>query len=149
MQELERHFLSLASRICELALQNERKEEHSLMDRIIAYIDSNYMDHALSLEAISCKYSISVSYFSRSFKDQMGINFVQYIWQKRMMAVMNDLTSTNDPLKDIIQRVGYLDTPNFIRKFKKETGLTPGQYRKLYSQTESSEPPMSDSADVG
>lgn len=149
LQELERHFLSLASRICELALHNERKEEHSLMDRIIAYIDSNYMDHSLSLEAISCKYSISVSHFSRSFKDQMGINFVQYIWQKRMMAVMNDLTSTNDPLKDIIQRVGYLDTPNFIRKFKKETGLTPGQYRKLYSQVESSEPPISESVDVG
>ena len=149
LQELERHFLSLASRICELALQNERKEEHSLMDRIIAYIDSNYMDHALSLEAISCKYSISVSYFSRSFKDQMGINFVQYIWQKRMMAVMNDLTSTNDPLKDIIQRVGYLDTPNFIRKFKKETGLTPGQYRKLYSPAEPNDPPLSNSADVG
>ncbi|CAM4486057.1 helix-turn-helix domain-containing protein [Paenibacillus phoenicis] len=149
LQELERHFLGLASRICELALHNERKEEHSLMDRIIAYIDSNYMDHSLSLEAISCKYSISVSHFSRSFKDQMGINFVQYIWQKRMMAVMNDLTSTNDPLKDIIQRVGYLDTPNFIRKFKKETGLTPGQYRKLYSQVESSNPPISDSADVG
>lgn len=149
LQELERHFLSLASRICELALHNERKEEHSLMDRIIAYIDSNYMDHSLSLEAISCKYSISVSHFSRSFKDQMGINFVQYIWQKRMMAVMNDLTSTNDPLKDIIQRVGYLDTPNFIRKFKKETGLTPGQYRKLYSQVESSNPPISESVDVG
>lgn len=149
LQELERHFLSLASRICELALHNERKEEHSLMDRIIAYIDSNYMDHSLSLEAISCKYSISVSHFSRSFKDQMGINFVQYIWQKRMMAVMNDLTSTNDPLKDIIQRVGYLDTPNFIRKFKKETGLTPGQYRKLYSQVESSEPAISESVDVG
>ncbi len=149
LQELERHFLSLASRICELALHNERKEEHSLMDRIIAYIDSNYMDHSLSLEAISCKYSISVSHFSRSFKDQMGINFVQYIWQKRMMAVMNDLTSTNDSLKDIIQRVGYLDTPNFIRKFKKETGLTPGQYRKLYSQAESSNPPISDSADAG
>ncbi|MGG6310879.1 helix-turn-helix domain-containing protein [Paenibacillus macerans] len=148
LEELKLHYLNLASRICDLALQNEKKEEHSLMDRIVAYLDSNYMDHALSLEAISCKYSISVSYFSRSFKDQMGINFVQYIWQKRMMAVMNDLTSTSDPLKDIIQRVGYLDTPNFIRKFKKETGLTPGQYRKLYSQAVSSEPPLSDAADA-
>ena len=29
--------------------------------------------------------------------------------------------------------VGYLDTPNFIRKFKKETGYTPGQYRKMFA----------------
>ncbi len=63
----------------------------------------------------------------------MGINFVQYVWRKRIEAAIAELTTTTDPLKDIIQRVGYLDTPNFIRKFKKETGHTPGQYRKLYS----------------
>lgn len=133
LEELNRHFLSLAARICSLVEQNEEKEEHTLMDRIVEYIDSHYMDNALSLEAISCKYSISVSYFSRSFKDKVGINFVQYISQKRMEAAIDQLTTTNDPLKEIIQRVGYLDTPNFIRKFKKETGYTPGQYRKLYS----------------
>jgi two-component system response regulator YesN len=133
LEQLNRHFLNLAARICSLVEQNEKKEEHSLMDQIVEYIDSHYMDHSLSLETISCKYSISVSYFSRSFKDKMGINFVQYVWRKRIEAAIAELTTTNDPLKDIIQRVGYLDTPNFIRKFKKETGHTPGQYRKLYS----------------
>lgn len=136
LEELKQHFLSLASRLCAIVERKEKTEEHSLIEQVITYIDSHYMDHSLSLEMVACKYSISVSYFSRFFKEQMGINFVQYIWQKRMNAVINELVTTNDPLKDIIQRVGYLDTPNFIRKFKKETGLTPGQYRKLYSQAE-------------
>ncbi|GIQ66905.1 hypothetical protein PACILC2_54730 [Paenibacillus cisolokensis] len=63
----------------------------------------------------------------------MGLNFSQYVWQKRVEEVKRQLTSTSDSLKDIITRVGYLDTPNFIRKFKKETGYTPGQYRKMHS----------------
>ncbi|WP_306304772.1 helix-turn-helix domain-containing protein [Paenibacillus pini] len=67
----------------------------------------------------------------------MGLNFIQYIWQNRMEEVMHQLKTTNDPLKDIILKVGYMDTPNFIRKFKKETGYTPGQYRKMFSQSDS------------
>lgn len=133
LDELYRHCLNLITHVCDQVEWKEEKETRSLMDQIIQYIDAHYMDHSLSLEEISYKYSISMSYFSRSFKEKVGINFVQYIWQKRMAAVITDLTTTNDPLKDIIQRVGYLDTPNFIRRFKKETGHTPGQYRKLFS----------------
>ncbi|WP_138494973.1 helix-turn-helix domain-containing protein [Paenibacillus pinistramenti] len=132
--ELSLQLRALCSRICLWVEQNEKKEEHSLMDEIISYIDSSYMDHALSLESISSKYSISVSHFSRSFKESAGTNFVQYIWQKRIADAIHKLTTTNEPLKDIILTVGYQDTPNFIRKFKKETGHTPGQYRKLFSQ---------------
>ncbi|MNC57066.1 DNA-binding transcriptional regulator AraC [compost metagenome] len=47
-----------------------------------------------------------------------------------MDEVIRLLENTSAPLKEIIGQVGYLDAPNFIRKFKKETGLTPGQYRK-------------------
>ncbi|GBF72243.1 AraC family transcriptional regulator [Paenibacillus sp. 598K] len=133
LDELYRHCLQLVGHVCDQVEWKEEKEAHSLMDQIITYIDEHYMDHTLSLEEISYKYSISMSYFSRSFKETVGINFVQYIWKKRMAAVITDLTTTSDPLKDIIQRVGYHDAPSFIRRFKKETGHTPIQYRKLFS----------------
>ncbi len=133
--ELEEGFLRLANRICEQVEQKEETEAHTLMDTIVAYIDEHYADHSLSLETISHNYSISMSYFSRSFKEKVGVNFVQYIWQKRMAAAIVELTTTDEPLKEIIQRIGYQDTPNFIRKFKKETGHTPGQYRKLFADS--------------
>lgn len=75
----------------------------------------------------------------------MGLNFIQYVWQKRLEEVIHQLRTTSDPLKDIILRVGYQDTPNFTRKFKKETGYTPGQYRKLFSET--GQPPASSDPD--
>ncbi|NGZ77799.1 AraC family transcriptional regulator [Saccharibacillus sp. VR-M41] len=131
--ELEPYFLELVDRLCERIEQKEECEAHTLMDKIVAYIDEHYADHSLSLETISHHYSISMSYFSRSFKEKVGTNFVQYIWQKRMEAAIVELTTTDEPLKEIILRIGYHDAPNFIRKFKKETGHTPGQYRKLFS----------------
>ncbi|GKS09526.1 hypothetical protein YDYSY3_05260 [Paenibacillus chitinolyticus] len=130
-EEFEAICLDLAGRICLQVERDRTKEEHSLMDRIVGYIDKHFMEHTLSLEVVSAEYGISPSYLSRTFKEKTGINFIQYIWQKRMNEVMHQLKTTNDPLKEIIVRVGYLDTPNFIRKFKKETGYTPGQYRTL------------------
>jgi len=131
LEDTEHKLNGLAGQICAQVERNTETEQHSLMDDIVAYVDQQYADYTLSLEHIALKYSISTSYLSRSFKEKTGLNFSQYISRCRMDEVIRLLLSTNAPLKDIIERVGYLDTPNFIRKFKKETGLTPGQYRKL------------------
>jgi AraC-like DNA-binding protein len=134
LDELEGGLLKLASQICEQVEQDNHKEEQSIIDRIVAYIDEHYMDNALSLETVAFEFGISPSHVSRSFKEKVGLNFIQYVWQKRVEEVKHQLKTTSDPLKDIILKVGYLDAPNFIRKFKKETGYTPGQYRKMFSQ---------------
>lgn len=133
LEELENRLLSLASAICEQVEQNTETSEPSLMDDILAYVDKQFADYTLSLEHVALKFAISTSYLSRSFKDKTGSNFSQYIWQRRMDEVIRLLQSTSAPLKEIIEQVGYLDAPNFIRKFKKETGLTPGQYRKEHA----------------
>lgn len=134
LDEFERSLLDLASQICSQVEQDNQQEEQSVIDRIVAYIDAHYTDNSLSLESVAFEFGISPSHVSRSFKEKMGLNFIQYIWQKRMGEVMHQLKTTTDPLKDIILKVGYVDTPNFIRKFKKETGCTPGQYRKMFAE---------------
>jgi len=103
------------------------------MDRIVDYVDRHFTDHMLSLESVAFAFSVSPSHVSRSFKEKTGVNFSQYVWQKRLDEVKRRLIATDDPLKDIIAQVGYLDAPNFIRKFKKAIGCTPGQYRKMHT----------------
>jgi AraC-like DNA-binding protein len=133
VQELESSLLELASDVCQRAEQNEVQEEQSIIDRIIIYIDEHYTDHTLSLETVAFEFGISPSHASRTFKEKLGINFVQYVWQKRMEEAKLQLKTTQESIKNIITNVGYMDAPNFIRKFKKETGYTPGQYRKQFS----------------
>ncbi|MET3940887.1 two-component system response regulator YesN [Paenibacillus sp. PvP094] len=135
LEELESVLLLLASQLCNEVKKDTQQEEQTLIDRIIEYIDAHFTDHNLSLDTLAYEFEVSPSHVSRSFKEKTGINFLQYIWQKRLDRVFHQLKTTDTPLKDLIQEVGYLDTPNFIRKFKKETGLTPGQYRKLHRTT--------------
>lgn len=133
LEELDSRLGVLATRICQQVERNAENEQHSLLDDIVAYVDQQYADYTLSLEHMALRFSISTSYLSRCFKEKTGLNFSQYIWQCRMNEVTRLLVRSNAPLKEIIEQVGYLDAPNFIRKFKKETGYTPGQYRKLYA----------------
>ncbi|MBB3127257.1 AraC-like DNA-binding protein [Paenibacillus rhizosphaerae] len=131
LDEFEGQLRKLASHICTQVQQETKHKESSLKDQMLGYIDQHFMDHNLSLESLADLFEISPSHFSRTFKENVGLNFTQYIWQKRMEQVKRLLVSTQEPLKEIIGRVGYADAPNFIRKFKKETGYTPGQFRKL------------------
>jgi YesN/AraC family two-component response regulator len=133
LEELESRLLVLAAAICAQVERNTETSESSLMDDILAYVDLQFADYTLSLEHVALKFAISTSYLSRSFKEKTGSNFSQYIWQRRVDEVIRLLVNTSAPLKEIIEQVGYLDAPNFIRKFKKETGLTPGQYRKEHA----------------
>ena len=133
LEGLESRLSSLAMRICSEATHQTETVQPALMDDIVAYVEQNYADYTLSLEHIALKYDTSTSYLSRCFKEKTGFNFTQYIWQCRLKEVNRQLIHTSAPLKEIIESVGYLDAPNFIRKFKKETGYTPGQYRKLHS----------------
>lgn len=136
LEELENKLGMFAAQICKQVEMNTETKQHSIMDEIIAQVDEEYTDYQLSLDKLAQKHSISSSYLSRAFKERTGCNFSQYVWQRRMEEVKRLLLTTGDPLKDIIARVGYLDAPNFIRKFKKVTGYTPGQYRKLHTARE-------------
>lgn len=120
LEELESRLLSLASAICAQVERNTENSESSLMDDILAYVDQQFADYTLSLEHVALKFAISTSYLSRSFKEKTGSNFSQYIWQRRVDEVIRLLENTSAPLKEIIEQVGYLDAPNFIRKFKKK-----------------------------
>jgi len=140
LDEIEQGLLGLASRICKQVEHDHQHEEQSQMDKIVAFIDTHFKDYTLSLETIAIEFVLSPSHVSRTFKEKIGVNFSQYIWQKRLDEVLEQLKTTNDPLKEIILQVGYLDPPSFIRKFKKETGYTPGQYRKLYQENGQVEP---------
>ncbi|MCC3372482.1 helix-turn-helix domain-containing protein [Cohnella sp. REN36] len=135
-EELEAKLITLASGICLQVERNIETGQVSLIDDIVAYVDEQYTDYTMSLEHVALKYSISTSYLSRAFKEKTGSNFSQYVWRCRMEKAIRLLESSSSPLQEIVEQVGYFDAPNFIRKFKKEIGCTPGQYRKLHASNQ-------------
>ena len=54
---------------------------------------------------------------------------MRYIDTLRMEQAKRLLQSTQLTIREIVKEVGYTDVSNFMRKFKKNEGITPTQYR--------------------
>lgn len=104
--------------------------DHDFVGKIATYI-AEHVDEQLSLNSVAQSFNISPSYLSRLFKDGMGMNFSEFIISKRFEKAAQLLVEEkNSKVKDIAERLGYLNLPYFNRLFKERYGMTPLQYRK-------------------
>ncbi|WP_282936268.1 response regulator [Paenibacillus sp. RC67] len=95
-----------------------------------AYIEQHYMEEELSLQSIAEQLNMSLSYASQSFKEALGVTFVQYLIGLRMEKAKDLLNNSNCKTYEAAHAVGYSDYPHFTRTFKKYFGCSPREYRK-------------------
>ena len=101
-----------------------------LMENVKKYLQHNYMLYDVSLDSISDILHINASYLSMLFKKSVGVNFVDYLTTLRIQAAKALLSDPFLSAAEIANMVGY-ESPNyFTRVFKKNTGLTPTEYRR-------------------
>lgn len=99
-----------------------------IIEDSIAYINEN-LAQELSLDDLAAQASLSPFYFSRLFKKETGFSPHQYVIAARINNAKFLLHSTNDSVKSICFTVGFTSESSFCTAFKKETGLTPTDYR--------------------
>lgn len=96
------------------------------------YLSTHYAEDQLSLDYISEVVHLSPTYFSALFKKETGQGFLEYLKELRINKSKELLASTTLPIKEISEKVGYHDSRHFSKCFKKQLGLKPQDYRKLY-----------------
>jgi len=117
----------IAIALCQLF--DNKSSVNKLIATIRHYIDENYHDPSLCLSKISDEFSISESYFSFLFKDEMDENFSNYLEGKRINHARELIISTDMNLTDIYKEVGYNNAHTFRRVFKKTFGISPKDAR--------------------
>ena len=93
------------------------------------YIDNHYNED-ISLESMSCQTDISPYYFSKLFKHQIGVTFIDYLTNLRIAKAKELLRNPQLSMKEICSEVGYNNPNYFSRIFKKSTGMTPTEYKE-------------------
>jgi transcriptional regulator GlxA family with amidase domain len=68
----------------------------------------------------------------RRFKAATGSTLIDYLQNLRIEAAKRLLETGLQPVEEISVRAGYEDASFFRRLFRRRTGLTPGQYRRLF-----------------
>ncbi len=132
LDEVRAWFTDKMGDACRNVAVKREEQSVSVVERARQYIDSHYNKKELSLDEVSRKADISPYYFSKIFKEETGRNFVEYVTEIRVNKAKELLRSGGGELsmKEICGAVGYADPNYFSRIFKKNTGLTPTEYKE-------------------
>ena len=87
-----------------------------------------------SLADLAAEQHITTFTLRRIFKKQYGISLTEYYLKVRMEKAKELLATSNNTIQMIGEAVGYVEGNNFQKRFKKHTGITPGEWRKKFGQ---------------
>ncbi|MNC14658.1 Arabinose operon regulatory protein [compost metagenome] len=121
--------LAAAYRKCRLNLSREQPLS-PLVRRARQYVLEHFHEYGLTLEFIAGTLQASPVYLSRLFKQELGESFGTYLTQTRIRKAAQLLHSTELSMSEVAERTGYETQHYFSTAFKKQTGVSPMQFRK-------------------
>lgn len=87
------------------------------------------LDRNLQVADLAARVGLSEFHFSRLFKKATGLSPSRYLVRLRMSEARRLLRETNQSILDICLEVGYSSPSHFNQVFRRESGVTPGDYR--------------------
>ena len=116
-----------------LMCQSPRTESQKItaIKTVLSYITDHYHEK-LYVQDLASQVNMNDQYFCRFFKRSIGKTPIDYINDYRLNKVIRLLETGDAPVTEICLECGFNNMGNFQRLFKRKTGITPLQYRKLY-----------------
>ncbi|WP_062050038.1 helix-turn-helix domain-containing protein [Bacillus sp. JCM 19034] len=132
--EVEQWFLTrLIQPLIQIFQKRKESQFHNLSEKIIDMIHQRY-DEEITLEECAAELHYNANYLSSVFKQETNYTFSEYLSMFRFKMAKKWLVETSMTVKEIADQLQYKNSQNFIRSFKKQEEMTPGQYRKKYQK---------------
>ena len=93
------------------------------------YMDANYAKN-ITLDTLAEITHTNKYYFAHSFTECIGESPIHYLMNRRIQVGKDLLVNTNHSILQIAESTGFSSQSYFSQAFKKETGMTPQQFRK-------------------
>ena len=78
--------------------------------------------------------SLNPQYMMRLFKKETNMSVLEYVTEQRILRAKELLLSTDSSIENIAVQLGYYNYTYFMKVFKRNMGMNPGQYRKQYGK---------------
>ncbi|MDQ0150547.1 AraC family transcriptional regulator [Eubacterium multiforme] len=112
-------------------IHNKLIGEKKINDSIniaLQYIDKHYKER-ITLEDTAKVCNFSIYYFSKLFKKDVGMKFIDYVNIYKIEKAKYMLENTDISIFNIALELGYDESSYFSKVFKKIVGITPSEYR--------------------
>lgn len=115
---------------CLYVNQKRQSRNERLLENVMEYVNSNYMDDSLCLFTVASEFDLTEKYLSQFFKERTGENFSAYVEKVRMQRTIELLDEEELSITDIARQVGYNNNNTFYKAFKRIYGVSPSEYRR-------------------
>ena len=107
--------------------EKDVSDDRSLKDQIVEYIAS-HPEH-VTLQELSERFSYHPNYISSLLRKEYGMSFSELVLRSRMERAQMLLQNTQLSNERIAEMLGYTNTSNFYKAYKKYYGVTPAEAR--------------------
>lgn len=98
---------------------------------IMAYLKGHYKQK-VNMKNVAALFGISPSGMIKKMQKAIGVLPQRYLINLRIKHAKRLLVDTSIPISEISEQSGFENAYYFSKAFKKETGVTPSEYRKTY-----------------
>lgn len=99
------------------------------ISQAVDFIDAN-IDQSLELHLLAKVSAMSVFHFARRFKEAVGLSPHRYVMNRRVHRACQMLQCGRVRLADLALTCGFSSQAHFTTAFRREFGVTPGEYRR-------------------
>ena len=114
-----------------LLLQYKKSDSNMLINAVTEYVISNFRNE-ISLKSIAKVFHVNYNYLSKTFKEETGLNFIDYVTKLRIEEAKKMILFSNKTITEITFELGYNDTAYFSKVFKRYTGYSPSHFKNHY-----------------
>ncbi|WP_170295469.1 bifunctional transcriptional activator/DNA repair enzyme AdaA [Chengkuizengella sediminis] len=106
------------------------ESSEDISNKAISYMKQNYQEE-VQLNQIAAAIAVDPYHLVRTFKKQTGKPPLEFLQEFRVIKAKETLIHTSLTITDIALNHGFNSTAYFSTVFKKFTGYSPSQFRKL------------------
>jgi len=110
------------------------QSQNEAFNQMDAYLRRNLYKN-ISRKDLSDVFHISSSHLARIFRNTSGMTISKRLMQLRIDRAKQLLLESSLPISEISLQVGYTNFSHFTNIFRKETGVTPSDYRRTQGNT--------------
>ncbi len=119
-----------AVRLCEMVREVKRQDTGNPHVENAKHYLSSHLTQEIRMEDVAGEAGVSLYHLSRLFRKLTGMTMRGYLTRERVRAAMQLLAGSDMGIPQIAALLRFCDQSYFTLVFRRETGLTPGEYRR-------------------
>lgn len=108
--------------------------KYPYITKAISYI-SNHFSEDITMATVANYVSMNYTWFSEKFKEQLGVNFNDYLKKFRMEQAKKLLEKGIYKVYEVASKCGFKDVKHFMKSFREMNGMSAGEWARTHGNS--------------